>query len=147
MKLTTLLFTLFATLIMTEISSANTNTVAACPDKPNCVSSNTFNANQIEPFRLIISNKQSAASAWTGISNIVKKQIRTQIIMLNDTHLHAEVRSLIFRFTDDLNLVLDTQQNLVHVRSASRVGYYDFGANKHRIDRLRLKLRKAGLIQ
>lgn len=148
MKQPTLLLTLFAILIMimTETSTANSNTVAACPDKPNCVSSSTTDAHQIAPFELIINEQQTSANAWTSISNIVKKQHRTKIILLNETQLHAEVRSVIFRFTDDLNLALDTQQNIIHVRSASRVGYYDFGVNRQRIETLRRKLQKAGLI-
>jgi uncharacterized protein (DUF1499 family) len=147
MKQTALLLILFALPIMTEISSANSNTVTTCPNKPNCVSSLAVDANQIAPFELIINTQQTTDIAWLGISNIIKKQHRTNIISFNATQLHAEVRSIIFKFVDDLNLSLDSEQNIVHVRSASRTGYYDFGVNRQRIESLRSKLKKAGLIQ
>jgi uncharacterized protein (DUF1499 family) len=52
-------------------------------------------------------------------------------------YLHAEATSLIFRFVDDLECVLDRAANVIHVRSASRVGHGDMGVNRKRVERLR----------
>ncbi|MGD9241474.1 MAG: DUF1499 domain-containing protein, partial [Desulfobacterales bacterium] len=30
-----------------------------------------------------------------------------------------------------------SEETIIHVRSASRTGYYDFGANRRRVERLR----------
>jgi uncharacterized protein (DUF1499 family) len=52
-------------------------------------------------------------------------------------YLHAVFASRLFRFKDDLELLLDAQTGVIHVRSASRVGGYDFGVNRRRVKRLR----------
>ena len=51
-----------------------------------------------------------------------------------------------FSFVDDINVVLDTETNLIHIRSASRKGHSDFGVNRKRIEALRLQLQKAHVI-
>ena len=42
-----------------------------------------------------------------------------------------------FRFVDDLEFYLDRLEKKIHVRSASRVGKYDFGANRRRVEAIR----------
>ncbi|MCU7800664.1 MAG: DUF1499 domain-containing protein [gamma proteobacterium symbiont of Lucinoma myriamae] len=44
-----------------------------------------------------------------------------------------------FKFFDDFELRLDNTTHKLHIRSASRVGYSDFGVNKRRVKRF-LKL-------
>jgi uncharacterized protein (DUF1499 family) len=57
--------------------------------------------------------------------------------MQRDAHyLAATYHSRLFRFVDDLELRLDPGAGLIHVRSASRVGHADFGANQRRVKRL-----------
>ena len=51
-----------------------------------------------------------------------------------------------FSFVDDINVILDTDTNLIHIRSASRTGHSDFGVNRKRIEALRLQLQKAHVI-
>ena len=38
---------------------------------------------------------------------------------------------------DDLSLRLEAETGLVHVRSASRTGYWDLGVNRRRVEALR----------
>jgi uncharacterized protein (DUF1499 family) len=38
---------------------------------------------------------------------------------------------------DDVEFCFDTDSSLIHVRSASRTGYFDFGVNRKRIERIR----------
>jgi uncharacterized protein (DUF1499 family) len=52
-------------------------------------------------------------------------------------YLHVEMRSLMFRFVDDVEFSLAASAGLIHVRSASRVGYSDFGVNRKRVERIR----------
>jgi uncharacterized protein (DUF1499 family) len=49
--------------------------------------------------------------------------------------LHAEARTRIFRFVDDLTIRIEPRQegSWVHVRSASRIGKGDFGQNARNI--------------
>ncbi len=54
-----------------------------------------------------------------------------------DTYFHARVETRLLRFIDDLELLLDSEAGLIHIRSASRVGHWDLGANRRRVERLR----------
>jgi uncharacterized protein (DUF1499 family) len=81
----------------------------------------------------------------------VREQIaalpRTRIISVSDDYLHAECRSAVFSFVDDLELHLRPEQGLIAVRSAARLGYYDFGVNRKRIEVLRSTLQQQGVVR
>ena len=62
---------------------------------------------------------------------------RTKIITKDERYIHAEFRSEWFRFVDDVEFCFDEQKNIIHVRSASRVGYSDFGVNRKRVEDIR----------
>jgi uncharacterized protein (DUF1499 family) len=49
--------------------------------------------------------------------------------------LYAEFRTPLMRYVDDVEFFFDGA--LVHVRSCSRLGRRDFGANRKRVERLR----------
>jgi uncharacterized protein (DUF1499 family) len=55
----------------------------------------------------------------------------------NENYLAATFSSTIFGFVDDLELRIDPVQKVIHIRSASRVGYSDAGVNRKRIALLR----------
>ena len=59
------------------------------------------------------------------------------IVQVTEHYLHAEFRSRVFGFVDDLELLCNADEGLCHIRSASRTGYYDFGKNKERVEHLR----------
>ena len=118
---------------MTGIDS-NGN-LTPCPDKPNCVSSQSASQYpQEEPMPL---NGRSASDAITALVAIVNNMPRTKIITQTDTYLHAEFRSRIFRFVDDLEFVIDEENGVVHFKSASRTGYSDLNVNPDRIKTIR----------
>ena len=62
---------------------------------------------------------------------------RTRVIEESGWYLHAEVKSRIFGFIDDVEFFLDVQMRRIHVRSASRTGYSDLGVNRNRIEHVR----------
>lgn len=117
--------------------------IAGCPDKPNCVSSEAkTEKHYIEPFHV----KDDISKNWLQIQKFVGACPRTKIITQTDAYLRAESRSLIFRFVDDLELLLNPASGVVSVRSESRTGYSDFGVNRRRVEDLRGKLFNAGVI-
>jgi uncharacterized protein (DUF1499 family) len=61
---------------------------------------------------------------------------RLSITVEQGNYLRAEVRSRVFRFVDDIEFLLDTEQQLIHVRSASRSGHSDFGVNRRRVEQI-----------
>ena len=56
-------------------------------------------------------------------------------------YLHATYTSRLLRFVDDVELRMDGAQ--LHIRSSSRVGYSDLGANRQRVEDLRARLNVA----
>jgi len=55
--------------------------------------------------------------------------------------LHATYKTPLVGYTDDLELLLDEDSGVLHIRSASRIGRSDLGANRKRIEALRLLLK------
>jgi uncharacterized protein (DUF1499 family) len=49
----------------------------------------------------------------------------------------VEFRSLMLGFVDDVEFMVDEPQQLIHFRSASRVGYSDLGVNRQRMEEIR----------
>ena len=57
------------------------------------------------------------------------------------SYLHATFVTPIMRYKDDVELRLDDDR--IHIRSASRVGYSDLGANRQRVARLTVEFAAA----
>ena len=51
-----------------------------------------------------------------------------------------EAKTRLLRFVDDVEFELRTGDGVIAVRSASRVGYSDLGANRRRIEKIRKAL-------
>ncbi len=118
--------------------------LAPCPDKPNCVSSDATTATQrVDPFHLA----RPPDLAWAAVIQTVLSLPRTKVVSQTGTYMHAECRSAVFGFVDDLELQLHPDHNLIAVRSAARLGHSDFGVNRKRIESLRHMLQRSGLIE
>jgi uncharacterized protein (DUF1499 family) len=63
-----------------------------------------------------------------------------KIITEAKNYLHVTVTSRLFRIVDDLEFHFVEAPPFIHVRSASRVGYFDFGVNRRRIEKIRKAL-------
>jgi uncharacterized protein (DUF1499 family) len=114
----------------------------ACPSSPNCVSSDAVTARHaIDPLHLSI----APAAAWISAVTAVRTSVRTRIVTETPDYLHAECTSALFGFVDDLELHLRPDEHIIAVRSASRLGYADFGVNRSRVEKLRAMLREQGV--
>lgn len=108
--------------------------ITPCPAAQNCVSSHsTDDLHRVDPLRFA----GSPGTAFEKLRNLVEALPRTRIVTAEETYLHAECASRFLRFVDDLELLLDPQAGLIHVRSASRTGYSDLGVNRRRVETLR----------
>ena len=118
--------------------------LAACPDRNNCVSSDATNPKHaIAPFRL----KVPPAEAWGDLKRLIEASPDTRIVQATPDYLNVEFTTGRLRFTDDVEFLLRAQQREVAVRSASRFGYYDFGVNRERVEKLRATLREKGVVE
>lgn len=108
--------------------------LSPCPSSPNCVSSlSTDPKHSIEALR----HSGSRDEARRRILAVLDSQERARVTQTDDNYIHAEFRSLIFKFVDDVEFYFPEEDDIIHVRSASRVGYADFGANRKRVEQIR----------
>lgn len=109
------------------------NRLADCPNKPNCVGSQAVDENHsIAPFRY----QGEKEAAFQRLKKIITSFERTTIVTESDNYLHIECKSAIIGFVDDMEFYFP-QEKLIHLRSASRIGYSDFGVNSKRVEKLR----------
>ena len=108
--------------------------LAACPSSPNCVSSADGDAtHSIEALTFT----DSPDEAWRRLEGVLANLPRTRIVANRDGYLHAECFSFLFRFVDDVEFLLDPEGKQIYVRSASRAGRGDLGANRARVEAIR----------
>ena len=103
--------------------------LAPCPSSPNCVSS-------------FASDDQHAVSSWRysgtaeaaqeKLIGILKSTDNATVITSNPGYIRAEFESSLMGFVDDVEFMIEDQA--VQMRSASRLGYSDLGANRSRIN-------------
>lgn len=109
--------------------------LSPCPPSPNCVSSqDPDEAHRIAPLPLAGSAEQTR----TRLLEVLASEPRVEVVEQQGNYLHAQFTSQVLRFVDDVEFLIGTQG--VDVRSASRLGYADFGVNRARIERLRQRL-------
>ena len=107
---------------------------APCPDKPNCVQSES----QKEEHRFP-TFRTTSDSSWVQLVKVIQEQPRTDVISeKNQNYLHAEATSALWRFVDDIEVILDKEQ--LYFKSASRLGYSDMGVNRERLETLTKQL-------
>ena len=110
-----------------------------CPNKPNCVSSQSKDsARYVAPLQYA----GSLSDARQKLIGVLKNTKRVILVKNEADFIQAEFRSLMFRFVDDVEFYFPPDEKIIHVRSASRTGYYDFGVNRRRVERLRNELEK-----
>ena len=107
-----------------------------CGGKPNCVNSEYEGDNYISP---IILQRTAVAEQWESIRDAVVAA-GGKIAEYREDYMWVEFQSPVFRFVDDLELRIDKDENVLHIRSEARSGTLDFGVNRKRIEGLRSKL-------
>jgi uncharacterized protein (DUF1499 family) len=65
---------------------------------------------------------------------------RSHVVTEQEDYIHAEFASAVFGFVDDVEFIVDAAAHIIHVRSAARVGYFDLGVNRRRVEDIRGKL-------
>lgn len=104
-----------------------------CPNKPNCVSSESEQPYaSIDPIGYSLSDEQ----AWSDIGSSVQ-DAGGSIKQQGNDFLWATFTSRVFRFVDDVEVRMDKNKKLIHIRSASRAGHSDFGVNRKRVEKIR----------
>ncbi|MCH8263811.1 MAG: DUF1499 domain-containing protein [Proteobacteria bacterium] len=99
-----------------------------CPESPNCVSSFASDEkHSIDPI----------SASLEQIEGALLQLPAANIVSASADYLYAEFTSRIMGFVDDVEFLHDRASGLTHVRSASRLGYSDLGANRKHIESIR----------
>ncbi|OIQ49250.1 hypothetical protein BerOc1_01175 [Pseudodesulfovibrio hydrargyri] len=105
----------------------------SCPGPDNCVSSEAENPDRrIAPL--------AASGPVDDVMNRLAEAVGYmdgEVVQVRGNYLRAVFTSRLWRFRDDLECLYDQAAGRIEVRSASRVGYSDFGVNRKRVERLR----------
>jgi len=112
---------------------------APVPSSPNAVSSlapATDAVHHVAPFAVA----GEPAAFFAAAVDAALGMERTALVTRDAGYAHITFTTPTFRFVDDLELRLDAAAGVVHVRSASRVGYGDMGLNRRRVEELRARL-------
>lgn len=111
--------------------------LAPCPDSPNCVSSEAPPGarHHVEP----LAAKEGGVTASLAVLDDVIHAMGGRVGVREDDYLAAEFSSALFGFVDDLEVRGDEARGVIHLRSASRVGYSDGGVNRARVAALRAR--------
>lgn len=114
------------------------NHLQACVSVENCVISEPVDGHtaMLEAFTF----SEDKADFLVKLTNVIES-MGGNIITSDESYIASTFTSGIFGFVDDVEFRL-SDTNQLHFRSASRVGRKDFGANKKRIETLKLLLKK-----
>ena len=107
--------------------------LTACPDSPNCVASFESDAEHgIQPLQANL----------LQVERVLLGLVEANIVESRDGYLYAEFTSRLMRYVDDVEFLEDSTAGVIHVRSASRLGYSDLGVNRKRIENIRGLLKR-----
>lgn len=137
-QFTTLLSAFVLLVVLPNTLVMATNQLEPCPKSPNCVSSDS------QSKRHAIAALTPTATmnqTWRDIANYMTQTKGFKLVEHTDTVIKAEYKSGVFGFVDDVTF--KKRGNSIAIRSASRTGYYDFGANRKRMETIREYLGKA----
>ncbi len=113
---------------------ATSGQLAPCPSSPNCVSSQSSDLeHQIDPLSI----DGDTTEAMERLQEILKNRDNAEIIKAEPNYLYGEFTSKIMGFVDDVEFWADPANNVIQVRSASRLGESDLGVNRQRIEAIR----------
>lgn len=111
-----------------------------CPDTPNCQGSESSRQEQtLERFELT----KSATETLSAIADIISAQAGAAIVHRDERYIHATFTTRLMGYIDDVEFLISDDDQSVQVRSASRLGKSDLGANAKRVELLRQLTRAA----
>ena len=107
-----------------------------CPKKHICVSTQA-NENDEKHYINPILYEESKKEAMDKIIKAVNSKKRTKILEQTDEYLHFLFVTGTLKFKDDVEFYFDDLNKKIHFRSQSRIGGYDWGTNRRRMESIR----------
>ena len=104
------------------------------------IANNLTNCKLITNCTFQIWNVNDSEKAFTELIEILENTPRLEIIKKDKNYIHAVATSRIMKFIDDIEIQNLNKENTFQVKSSSRLGIYDLGVNKRRVETLRFRL-------
>lgn len=105
-----------------------------CGWLPNCINTQSGQGLQAsEPIR-------ANAEQWQKLKAWIARQDDWEITLNDSNFVHAVAKTQTLGFQDDVQLLFLPDEQLIQVRSSSRVGLSDLGTNARRVETLRDQL-------
>lgn len=105
--------------------------LAACGSFPNCVNSQSGEGGQdVKPLA-------ASAAQWRDLKQWIASQENWRVVVSEERFVQAVVVSPMMQFRDDVQLLYQPAAEMIQVRSSSRIGVSDLGANRDRVEELR----------
>lgn len=115
-------------------------TLRACPASPNCVSTRAEDEQHgIEP----IPWTGETAEAQARLAAVLAETPGATVVEAQPGYIWAEFRTPVWHFIDDVEFQFDETEQVIHFRSASRLGYGDMGTNRQRMEQIREAYQRA----
>ena len=126
----------FSSRSMTVASGHENGQLLSCPESPNCVSSQISpdDSHFIEPI------EDADGGKWISLSATINAMDGTELVRQAGNYAYFSFRTRLMGFVDDVEFYYTPESAVIHVRSASRVGYSDGDTNRNRIEAVRSAL-------
>lgn len=123
-----------------HVDAVSKSILLDCSDRRSCVSSVAS-----DPRRRIkaLVYYGDTSQALDRLAKIVENLPGGAAVERTDCTFQATFTSRVFGFVDDVDFVV-SGVNHIDVRSRSRLGYYDFGVNRARIEKIRAQFSTVG---
>lgn len=107
-----------------------------CPDTPNCISTQA-SPEDVQHYAEPILYKDTVKAVQLKLEKHFLESGNARLVDSRLGYSHIVVESDLFDFQDDLELYFPEADRVMHVRSASRVGYDDLNVNRERVRQIR----------
>jgi len=82
------------------------------------------------------------AVARAALLGVLRDSGRAQVVEDEGDYVRVVFKSMVFRFSDDVEFLFDDPAKTIHLKSASRVGYSDLGVNRRRCEAIRERFKR-----
>ena len=121
---------------MSVASGHDNGQLLPCPESPNCVSSQISQ----DDSHFIVPIADADGGKWIRLSATVNAMAGTELIRQAGNYTYFTFQTPIMGFVDDVEFFYTPESAVIHVRSASRVGYSDGNTNRNRVEAIRTAL-------
>ena len=133
-------FILFMSIVlaMTNVNANGATGMPPCPSSPNCVSSQSEeDSHRIDPLTIA----GDPDSAFQRLNKLLTDRSDTLVIFADKDEIRVEFRTLL-GFVDDGLFLLNRNKPVIDIRSSARLGYWDMGKNRRRLEEIRKQFEK-----